>query len=91
MASQLNPSRTYQRNPVLLIHGIFDTVVKFRKMSAYLCQGGWEVHTINLIPNNGFSSLDNLALQVADYIDKTFPSTQLIDLVGVSRGVLVAR
>ena len=30
-------------NPVLLIHGIFDTIRIFNKMSRYLKKLGWEV------------------------------------------------
>lgn len=79
------------RNPVVLIHGIFDTRVIFKKMSAYLTQEGWEVHSFNLIPNYGFLGLDRLAAQVADYVDRTFPPDQPIDLVGFSMGGLVSR
>ncbi|ERT05831.1 alpha/beta hydrolase fold family protein [Lyngbya aestuarii BL J] len=79
------------RNPVILIHGIFDTTAIFRKMSAYLTQQGWEVHCFNLIPNYGFLGLDRLAAQITDYVDRTFPPDQPIDLVGFSMGGLVSR
>lgn len=60
-------------------------------MSAYLTKHGWSVHTLDLKPNNATVSLDQLATQVADYIDKTFSSKQPIDLVGLSMGGLVTR
>lgn len=80
-----------QRNPVLLVHGIMRTSAVFRKMSAYLTNHGWSVYTFNLTPHNATISLDELALQVADYVDKTFASKQPLDLVGLSMGGLVTR
>jgi triacylglycerol lipase len=82
---------TSNRNPVILIHGIFDTTAIFRKMSAYLTQQGWEVHSFNLTPNYGFLGLDRLAAQITDYVDRTFSPDQPVDLVGFSMGGLVSR
>lgn len=80
-----------KKNPVLLIHGIYDTLAKFNTMSAYLAARGWEIHRINLNPNFGKARLDYLATQVADYINNNFSSSQPIDLVGFSMGGLVTR
>ena len=79
------------RNPVLLIHGINDTGAVFYKMAPYLSALGWSVHDISLTPNNGIVGLDELAQQVADYIAKTFPPEQPLDLVGFSMGGIVSR
>ncbi len=79
------------RNPVLLVHGIIRTSAVFRTMSAYLTQQGWSVHSFNLTPNNATLGLDQLATQVADYVDKTFAPEQPFDLVGLSMGGLVTR
>ncbi|MGB3535509.1 MAG: alpha/beta fold hydrolase [Microcoleaceae cyanobacterium] len=84
----MNPN---PRNPVLLIHGIFDTTNIFNKMSAYLTQQGWEVHSFNLLPRWGFLQLNQLAEQIKDYVEKTFPPDQYIDLVGFSMGGIVSR
>ncbi|NES05706.1 MAG: triacylglycerol lipase [Okeania sp. SIO2F4] len=78
-------------NPVLLIHGIFDTIRIFDKMSRYLKKLGWEVYCLNLVPNYGILGLDKLAEQVADYVDRTFPPNQPIDLIGFSMGGIVSR
>lgn len=78
-------------NPVLLIHGIFDTVKKFDKMSKYLKNLGWDVYSLNLVPNYGIVGLDKLAEQVANYVDKTFSPEQPIDLIGFSMGGIVSR
>ncbi|MBW4635440.1 MAG: alpha/beta fold hydrolase [Iphinoe sp. HA4291-MV1] len=80
-----------QRNPVLLVHGIFDTGRVFDKMIPYLKQRGWMVYDLDLIPNNGNLGLDTLAQQVVDYIDATFEPEQHLDLVGFSMGGIVSR
>jgi triacylglycerol lipase len=80
-----------ERNPVLLIHGITDTIAVFSKMDPYLSRLGWSVHHFNMIPNNGDCCLDLLAKQVADYVDQRFGPTQPIDIVGFSMGGLVSR
>ncbi len=79
------------RHPVLLVHGFLDTTVVFAKMTAYLSNLGWEVHSLNLVPNNGAAGIDELAHQVADYADRHLPSDRPFDLVGFSMGGLVAR
>ena len=79
------------RNPVLLIHGIYDTVAKFTALTAYLEQAGWSVHCFNLTPNDGTASLAILAEQVADYVQKNFAPDQKIDLLGFSMGGIVTR
>lgn len=84
-------SSTNNRNPVLLVHGIIRTSAVFRRMSTYLTQEGWSVHSFNLTPNNASLGLDKLAIQVANYVDKTFAPEQPIDLVGLSMGGLVTR
>jgi triacylglycerol lipase len=78
-------------NSVLLIHGIDDTDAIFHKMIPYLQSQGWEVYSFSLIPSNGKVSLDRLAQQVADYVDKTFKPEQAIDLIGFSMGGIVSR
>lgn len=79
------------RNPVLLIHGIFRKSGIFNKMSDHLTQLGWSVYSLNLTPNWGNASLEELAQQMADYIDTNFDPQQPLDLVGLSMGGLVTR
>lgn len=78
-------------NPVLLIHGIFDTIRIFDRMSLYLKNLGWDVYSLNLVPNYGILGLDKLAKQVDDYISKTFPPNQPLDLIGFSMGGVISR
>jgi triacylglycerol lipase len=87
---QMN-NRKQQRNPVLLVHGIFDTGRVFNKMIPYLKQRGWTLYDLDLVPNTGHIGLDQLAQQVANYIDATFEPEQPIDLVGFSMGGIVSR
>ncbi|GAC1466136.1 MAG: alpha/beta fold hydrolase [Chamaesiphon sp.] len=49
------------------------------------------MYDLSLTPNNGEVGLDKLAEQVADYISKTFPPEQPLDLVGFSMGGIVSR
>ena len=79
-----------QRNPVLLVHGIWDTGKVFRKMIPFLNQGGWKVYDLDLSPNNGSKGLDDLAQQVADKVESTF-GAEPFDLLGFSMGGIVSR
>ena len=81
----------FSRNPVLLIHGIFRKSAIFHKMSAYLRDLGWSVYTLDLSPHWGNASIDELAQQMANYIDKNFEPEQRLDIVGLSMGGLVTR
>lgn len=79
------------RNPVLLVHGIWDTSAIFNTMSAYLSQLGWSVCGLSLTPSNGDKCLDHLAGQIADCAAKTFGPEQPFDLIGFSMGGIVSR
>ncbi|MEY2985570.1 MAG: hypothetical protein RLZZ568_2187 [Cyanobacteriota bacterium] len=87
----MSESATGDRHPVVLVHGIFDTIAKFKAMAAYLTARGWAVHSLNLVPNDGSASLAVLATQVAAYIDQHFAPQQAVDLVGFSMGGVVTR
>jgi triacylglycerol lipase len=78
-------------NPVVLIHGITDTTLVFRQMTAYLSAQGFSVHSFDLTPNNGAMPLDKLAVQVADYVARNFDPEQPLDLIGFSMGGIVSR
>ncbi len=80
-----------QRNPVLLVHGIWDTGKVFRRMIPYLNEGGWKVYDLDLVPNHGVKGLDDLAQQVANKVEATFGLEQPFDLLGFSMGGIVSR
>jgi len=78
--------------PILLIHGIDDTAQVFHRMIAYLRDRGWsDIHTINLVPNNGDQGLEILAEQVRAYVETQMTDAPMIDLVGFSMGGIVSR
>jgi triacylglycerol lipase len=79
------------RNPLVLLHGLGDTSRLFERLRKHLEERGWQVHTPDLVPNNGKAGLDVLANQVRDYVEQTFRDEQTIDLIGFSMGGLVAR
>ncbi|MGF1459576.1 MAG: esterase/lipase family protein [Leptolyngbyaceae cyanobacterium] len=79
-------------SPILLLHGIDDTIAIFDKMKAYLGRLGCStIHTLNLSPNNGDAGLDSLAEQVRYYIEQFLPDAPFIDIVGFSMGGMVGR
>ncbi|GAA6618920.1 esterase/lipase family protein [Scytonema sp. NUACC26] len=80
-----------QKNPVVLVHGIFDTGRVFDRMIPYLKQRDFTLYDLDLVPNTGRIGLDDLAKQVAQYIEATFDPEQPIDLVGFSMGGIVSR
>lgn len=80
-----------QLNPVVLVHGLTDTNVIFKPMTAYLQKQGWVVHSLDLIPSNGDCELDRLAHQLDTYIQATLPNQQPFDLIGFSMGGIVSR
>ncbi|MEC4983992.1 MAG: alpha/beta fold hydrolase [Oscillatoria sp. PMC 1068.18] len=79
------------RHPVILIHGINDTNSVFERMSASLIDRGWSVHSLDLIPNNGFAGIERLAKQLEKYISEVFLPGQPLDLIGFSMGGIVTR
>jgi len=79
------------RSPILLVHGINDTTKIFRTMEKFLHDRGWEVHSFNMIPNNGDGDLADLARQVEAYIRENFCPEQRFDLLGFSMGGIVSR
>lgn len=80
-----------QANPILLLHGLWDTEAIFHSMSNYLKKLGYSVYSLSMSPNNGDCPLEKLAEQVAVYIDKIFPQNQRFDLLGFSMGGIVGR
>jgi len=79
------------RHPVLLIPGIFKTSKVFHNLSAYLTKQGWAVHSLDFSINNGTLELEDLAKEIAIYIEKNFAPEENLDLVGYSMGGLVCR
>ena len=79
------------RNPVLLVHGFHDSAASMEPMRRWLVARGWNASAINLFPSDGTATLEDLAKQLASYVNKTFPADRRVDLVGFSMGGLVCR
>jgi triacylglycerol lipase len=79
------------KNPVMLVHGIWDTSDIFSEISPVLTQLGWSVYSLNLIPNDSSIGLDHLAKQLRDFIDQTLGASRPFDLIGFSMGGMVSR
>jgi len=77
--------------PVVLVHGIYDTVAIFRRMKPYLERHRFPVQAIPLIPNDGRAPLDELAGQLDAQVRAAFGAGETIHLVGFSMGGLVSR
>jgi triacylglycerol lipase len=81
---------SYVRNPILLIHGIGDDQRVFDSMAAYLGDRGWAIHCLDLQPNKGQIGLDQLALQICEYVQAHLADGPF-DLLGFSMGGIVSR
>jgi triacylglycerol lipase len=79
------------RNPVLLVHGFCDSARSMKIMQRWLEKHGWKVFSVDLVPSDGRASLEELALQLATYVNQTIPNYSKIDIVGFSMGGLVSR
>ena len=79
------------RNPVVLVHGIWNTAGIFSVLQRYLEQAGWRVYAISMTPNNGDAPLSVLAEQVAEFVEDRLGRAQTFDLVGFSMGGLISR
>jgi triacylglycerol lipase len=77
--------------PVVLVHGIFNSVAIFNSMSHFLKEHGFRPLAPSLLPSSGSVGLDELALQVRAFVDEQLPSGEPFDLIGFSMGGLVSR
>ncbi len=84
-------ARADSRNPVILIHGFRDTSAKMQPMARVLRKQGWKVLTPALTPSMGQARIEELARQLAVFIDANLPHGAHFDLVGFSMGGIVSR
>jgi triacylglycerol lipase len=86
MSQQRNPS-----NPIVLVHGMWDTKAIFDKLQPFLESRGLEVHSFDMVPSNGAATLEVLAEQMAGFIQETLGADRPIDILGFSMGGIVSR
>jgi triacylglycerol lipase len=77
--------------PVVLVHGFKDTASKMEKIARTLRSEGRSVYSVTLKPSFGQVGIDQLAGQLAGYIDRHFKAGEHLDLVGFSMGGLICR
>lgn len=80
-----------KNQPILFVHGIWDTGKVFRRLSKHLEKQGWKTHALSLKPNNGDKELNILAEQVSDYVETNFSPDEKFHLIAFSMGGLVSR
>jgi len=78
------------RPPVVLVHGIFSSGHDMERLARHLRSGGRQVLVPTLTPNGGQAPLEDLARQLANYVEREIPGRQF-DMVGFSMGGLVSR
>jgi triacylglycerol lipase len=79
------------RPQVVLVHGIWDTAAKFKKMAGRLTEAGWQVHAITLDPDDASVPLERSAAQLGAYIEERIGPDLHFGIVAFSMGGLVAR
>jgi len=77
--------------PVVLVHGIWDSSDAFVPMAGWLRTRGFRPLAVDLTPSDGTVGLDELARQLAAFVDHQLPDGETFDLVGFSMGGLVGR
>ena len=76
---------------VLLVHGIADSATSMRMLQKRLARDGRESLAVTLMPSDGSVILEELSLQLRDYVRDHFSPGERFDLVGFSMGGLVCR
>jgi len=79
------------KNPVFLVHGFCDDDSKMKHIAKSLLTEGYTVYSTKLEPSAGQLGIDDLALQLNDFIKSNVKDEQRIDLVGFSMGGLICR
>jgi triacylglycerol lipase len=76
---------------VVLVHGIYNSGRRMSGMKRFLEARGWQVYAVSIKPNNASITFQDMAAQLADYINANVPAGEKFDLVGFSMGGLVSR
>jgi triacylglycerol lipase len=79
-----------EQPPVVLVHGLFASAEDMTRLARHLRSEGRVVFTPSLTPNAGNARLEDLAAQLAEFIDREAPKGK-VDLIGFSMGGLVSR
>lgn len=90
LATAAEPPKIKDQTPVVLVHGIFSSGRDLTRMARYLEREGHPTYLLDLRPNDGAAGIDELAAQLATFVDEQLPGKRF-HLVGFSMGGLVSR
>lgn len=76
-------------HPVILVHGIWDSSRKMRHIAKDLAEKGKTIFMIDLCPCDGSISIEEMAVQLRNFVDRKGLSE--FDIVGYSMGGIVAK
>jgi triacylglycerol lipase len=79
------------RNRALLVHGIADSAASMRFLQRRLARDGRDTLAISLKAGDGSVSLEEMSLQLRNYVGEHFSRAEQFDLIGFSMGGLVCR
>jgi triacylglycerol lipase len=77
--------------PVVIIHGIFRDHRLMKHLRQAFTLAGRRVLTPDLTPNDGSAGINELALQIGEYLEANLGPDERCDLIGHSMGAMVAR
>ncbi len=80
-----------RKHPVILVPGLLDKASRMKHIAQYLSVYGWKTYPVTLAPSTGRIGIDELALQLEEFVKNNFKPDQKLDLVGFSMGGLVCR
>jgi triacylglycerol lipase len=75
-------------NPVLLVHGIWDTSHKMKYLADHLREAGKQVFLIDLVPCDGRAGVEELALQIQALVEKE--ALGKFDIIAFSLGGIIS-
>jgi len=92
VASPTRPAEvTTELPPVVILHGIFRDYRLMARLRKTFTLAGRRVFTPSLKPNNGSAGLNELALQLGEFLEKNLAPGERCDVIGHSMGGMVAR
>src|SRR5690348_1131835 len=77
--------------PVVIIHGIFRNHRLMRHLRQAFTLAGRRVLTPDLQPNDGSVGINELAVQIGEYLEASLAPGERCDVIGHSMGAMVAR
>lgn len=77
--------------PVVLVHGIDGSSRDMARLARALRAAGRDVHAIDMVPNDGTATIEELSAQLESFIATTLGNLGSFDLAGYSMGGIVSR